>query len=91
MRTGLSLQQTQHICGHLWYRYYVTVNILVMAATVKLSKWLLQVSYKECLVKYEKCTDYRHWWWLKAFVPFDQVETKLGWQGKVSEHILSML
>ena len=32
-RTGLELRQTEHICGHLWHRYSVTVN-QVMVVTV---------------------------------------------------------
>jgi len=37
-RTGLWLRQTEYIRGHLWHRYSVTVN-QVMVAKVKLSKW----------------------------------------------------
>jgi hypothetical protein len=31
-------RQVEHIRGHLWHKYYITVN-QVMVATVKLSKW----------------------------------------------------
>jgi hypothetical protein len=43
-RTGLWLPQMEHIRGHLWHRYSLTVN-QVMVATVKLEKWLLQVNH----------------------------------------------
>jgi hypothetical protein len=33
-RTELWLRQTEHFCGHLWYRYTVMVN-QVMTTTVK--------------------------------------------------------
>ena len=31
-----------HYCGHLWHRHWVSVN-QVMTATIKLSKWWLQL------------------------------------------------
>ena len=37
-RTGTCLRQVEHIRGHLWHRYSITVNQVVVA-TVKLSKW----------------------------------------------------
>jgi len=40
-RIGLSLRQTEHIGGHLWHRYSVAVNQIVVA-TVILSKWWFQ-------------------------------------------------
>ena len=40
-RSGLWLQQTEHIPVSLWQRYSVTVS-KVMMATVNLSKWWLQ-------------------------------------------------
>ena len=40
-RTGLWFQQTEYIRGHLWSRYSVTVNH-VMVAKVKLSNWRLK-------------------------------------------------
>jgi hypothetical protein len=46
-RTGKGLQQVEHIRGHLWHRYSIAVN-QVMVATVKLSKWWLQLNYKIC-------------------------------------------
>ena len=45
-RTGKSLRQVEHIRGHLWHRYSITVN-QVMVATVKLSKPWLQLSQEE--------------------------------------------
>ena len=39
-RTGKCLRQVEHIRGHLWHRYSITVN-QVMVATIKLSKWWL--------------------------------------------------
>jgi hypothetical protein len=39
-RTGLWLRQTEYSCGHLWHRYSVTVN-QVIVVTAKLSKWWL--------------------------------------------------
>ena len=42
-RTGKCLLQVEHIRGHSWYRYFVTVN-QVMVATVQLSKQWLQLS-----------------------------------------------
>jgi hypothetical protein len=41
-RTEKCVWQVEHICGHLWHIYSTTVN-QVMVATVKLSKWLLQL------------------------------------------------
>jgi len=42
-RTMKCLQQVEHIHGHLWHRYSITVN-QVMLATVKLSRWWLQLN-----------------------------------------------
>ena len=42
--------QVDHIRSLLWHRYSVTVN-QVMVATVKLSKWLLQLNQKEHLMQ----------------------------------------
>jgi hypothetical protein len=39
------IRQAEHIRGHLWHRYSVTVN-QVMMATVQLSKCWLQLSHK---------------------------------------------
>jgi hypothetical protein len=47
-RTGKCLRQLEHIRGHLWHRYSITVN-QVMLATVKLSKRWLQLSQEELL------------------------------------------
>jgi len=41
-RTGIWLRQMEHIHGHLRHRYSIAVN-QVMMATVKLSKWWLQL------------------------------------------------
>jgi len=49
-RTGKCLQQVKHIRGHLWYKYSITVNH-VMVTTVKLSKWWLQLNLEEPLVQ----------------------------------------
>jgi hypothetical protein len=38
--TGKRLRQVEHIRGHLWHRYSITVNH-VMVVTAKLSKWWL--------------------------------------------------
>jgi hypothetical protein len=38
-----SQKNQKHIRGHLWHIYFVTVN-KVMVATVKLSKWWLQLN-----------------------------------------------
>jgi hypothetical protein len=37
------LRQVEYIRGHLWHRYSITVN-QVMVASVKLSKWWLQLN-----------------------------------------------
>ena len=42
--TVLWLRQTEHIRGHLWHRYSITVN-QVKVATVKLSTWWLQLNH----------------------------------------------
>jgi hypothetical protein len=47
-RTGLCLRQMEHIRDHLWHKYSIAVN-QIMVATVKLSKWWLQLSQKESL------------------------------------------
>jgi hypothetical protein len=49
-RTGKCLRQVEHIRGHLWHRYSITVN-QVMVATVTFSKWWLQLYQKEPLVQ----------------------------------------
>ena len=41
-KDGKCLRQVEHIRGHLWHRY-IAVN-QIMVATVKLSKWWLQLS-----------------------------------------------
>lgn len=43
-RTGLWLRHTKHIRGHLWHRYCVMVNQVIMA-TVKLSTIRLHLNY----------------------------------------------
>ena len=48
-RTGMCLQ-VEHIRGHLWLRYSITVN-QVMVAIVKLSKWWLQPNQEKPLVQ----------------------------------------
>ena len=42
-RTGKCLRQGEYICGHLWQRYSIVVN-KVMVATVKFTKWWLQLT-----------------------------------------------
>ena len=37
-RTGKCIRQVEHIRGHLWHRYSITVN-QVMVANLKFSKW----------------------------------------------------
>jgi hypothetical protein len=49
-RIGKWLRQVEHIRGHLWYRYSVMVN-QVMVATLKLLKWWLQLNQEEPLVR----------------------------------------
>jgi len=41
--TGKWLRQVEHIRSHLWHRYSIMVN-QVMVAIVKLSKWWLQLN-----------------------------------------------
>jgi hypothetical protein len=43
-------REVEHISGHLWHRYSIPVN-QVMVATVKLSKWWLQPNQEEPLVQ----------------------------------------
>jgi hypothetical protein len=45
-RTGKCLRQVKHIRGHMWHIYSITVN-QVMVATVKLSKWWLQLDQQD--------------------------------------------
>ena len=42
-RTGKFFRQVDHIRGHLWHIYSIAVNHVVVA-TVKLSKWWLQLN-----------------------------------------------
>ena len=42
-RTGNCLRQVEHIFGHLWQKYSIVVY-QVMVATVKLTKWWLQLT-----------------------------------------------
>jgi len=49
-KTGKCLRQVKHIRGHLWHRYSITVN-QVMVATVTFSKWWLQPYQEESLVQ----------------------------------------
>ena len=48
-RTRLWLRKTEHVHGHLWHRYSVTVN-QDMVAIVKLSKWWRWLNHKKQLV-----------------------------------------
>ena len=48
-KDGKSLRQVEHIRDHLWHRYSVTVN-QVMVATVKFWKWWLQLYQQEPLI-----------------------------------------
>jgi len=41
-RTGKHLRQVEHIRGHLWHKYYIAVN-QVMVATITLSNWSLRL------------------------------------------------
>jgi len=43
--TGKCLRQVEHIRGHLWHRYSITVNQVLVApdSKLKLSKWWLQL------------------------------------------------
>ena len=43
-RTGKWLRQVEHIHGHMWHRYSITVN-QVMVATVKKINYLLKVKF----------------------------------------------
>jgi len=52
-RTGKCLRQVEHIRGHLWYICSIAVN-QVMVATVKRSKWSLQLHQQEHLRKLHK-------------------------------------
>jgi hypothetical protein len=49
-RIGKCLRQMEHIRGHLWHRYSIAVN-QVMVATVKVSKWWLQLNEEEPLMR----------------------------------------
>ena len=42
-KTGKFLLQVEHIRDHLWHRYSIAIN-QVMVSTVKLSKWRLQLN-----------------------------------------------
>ena len=56
--TGKCLRQVEHICGHLWHRYSITVNQL-MVATIKLSKWWLQLNQEQpegTKIKFLRCS-----------------------------------
>jgi len=46
-RTRKGLRQVEHIRGHLWHRYSITIN-QVMVVTVK---WWLQINQEEPLVQ----------------------------------------
>ena len=48
--TGKCVRQVEHIRDHLWHIYSIAVN-QVMVATVKLSKWWLQINQEELLVQ----------------------------------------
>jgi hypothetical protein len=50
-RTVKYLQHVEHINGHLWHRYSITIN-QVMVATVKLSKWWRQLNQSSCIVQH---------------------------------------
>ena len=45
-RTGKCLRQGEYICDHLWQRYSIAVN-QVMVATAKFTKWWLQLTKKD--------------------------------------------
>jgi len=46
-RTGKFLRQVEHIHGHLWHRYSISVNQVM----IKFSKWSLQLTQEEPLVQ----------------------------------------
>jgi len=43
-RTGKCLRQVEHMRGHLWHIYSISVN-QVIVTTIKLSKWWLQLHH----------------------------------------------
>ena len=43
--TKKCLRQVEHIRGHLWHRYSITVNQVIMVATIKPSKWWQKKTY----------------------------------------------
>jgi hypothetical protein len=49
-RTGKCLLQVEHIRGHLWHLYSLTVN-QIMVATVQLPKLWLQLNQTEPLIQ----------------------------------------
>ena len=54
-KIGKCLRQVEHICGHLWHRYSITVNQVM---TVKLSKWWLQHNLWQELTLQSKTIDW---------------------------------
>ena len=61
-RTGNCFRQVEHICGNLWSRYFITDNHIVVA-TVKLSKWWLQLSQEESLCSVTSLLDATLYQW----------------------------
>ena len=51
---------TEHIRGHVWHRYSVTAN-QVMVATVKLSKWWLQLNHFSSFLVNSKPLSRKSW------------------------------
>jgi hypothetical protein len=52
-RTRKCLRQVEHIHGHLWHIYSITVH-QVMVVTVRLSKWWFQLNQESTILIYNK-------------------------------------
>ena len=48
--TGMCLRQVEYVRGHLWHRYYIAVN-QVMVTTVKHLKQIFQLNLEGPLVQ----------------------------------------
>jgi hypothetical protein len=79
-RTGKCLRQVEHIRGHLWHRYSITVNQVIMVATVTFSKWWLQLYQKKpltCVAPNGQCIAISGLWHCVAMHIFDTIYSPL--------------
>ena len=72
---GLWLRQKEHVCGHLWHRYSVTVNQVIMI-TVKLQHF----TTKKTMDVFIQNLKNKYVWWQNYFERLTLTKRKLNFQ-----------